>query len=438
MPPFFNDTFTEAAADTELSLHAPDTGTGWARLYSDGGNPRYSVIALTDRCKCSTGANDSGVVYTANATYPGADYEVQVTWTGASNFATRPQYLIARLADIENMYALRLASVASGCQLYKKVGGTWSALGTAVTIAVGSVVKLSVNGTAIKVHDDGVEVISVTDSALSAAGKAGLAIGGGAELVTSTDDANGASEWDGFSITDLGGGGQTITANQAAELDTAQAISKIKQRAIGQNIETESAQAIWAMKIKAIGQATETNTALPHTQYKAKIIGQVVEIESAQALAKSKTRLILQVTEMDQAQPVTNLTGTLINMVEETDIAQALWPMKRVAIVQAIEIESVQALAPRKIKIVGQVEEMGQAQPITAAGPIVVVLGLVVETNIAQPMAGPVEGTIVELHLCPRGTQFAVPSRGFGFSLMDRDTGLTLYFRNTDLHIEAL
>ena len=212
MPPFFNDTFTEASIDTELSLHTPDTGTSWTRLWSDGANPRYSAIAATDRCKCSTTGNDSGVVYTADVTYPSANYEVETTWVGGSGFATRPLYLIARLQDIENMYALRLANVASGVQLYKKVAGTWSTLGSAVTIATGSVVKLSVNGSAIKVYDDGVEVISVTDSSISAAGKAGLGVGGGAELVTSTDDANGSSEWDAFSITDLGGGGGGGTA----------------------------------------------------------------------------------------------------------------------------------------------------------------------------------------------------------------------------------
>jgi hypothetical protein len=207
MPAFFNDTFTEASTDTELSLHPPDTGTSWTRLWTDGANPRYSAIAANDRCKCSTTGNDSGVVYTADASYPSANYEVQATWTGGSAFLTRPLYLIARLQDIENMYALRLANVASGVQLYKKVSGTWTALGSAITVAINSVVKLSVNGTAIKVYDDGVEVISVTDSDISAAGKAGLGVGGGAELVTSTDDANGSSEWDDFSVTDLGGGG---------------------------------------------------------------------------------------------------------------------------------------------------------------------------------------------------------------------------------------
>ena len=205
MAVIFSDTFTEPTSDTELTSHTPDTGTSWTRLWADGsGAARYSAIAASDTCKCSAGANDSGTGYTADVTYPSANYEVQATWTNGAAFSTRPLYMFARLTDTSNMYALRLANVASGAQLYKKVAGTWSTLGSAVTIATGSVVMLSVNGTAIKVYDDAVEVISVTDSDLSGTGKAGLALGGGAVLVTSTDDANSASEMDTFSVNDLG------------------------------------------------------------------------------------------------------------------------------------------------------------------------------------------------------------------------------------------
>jgi hypothetical protein len=211
----FVDTFTEAASDTELTSHTPDTGTGYSRIHSDGAAPRISAIAATDRLKVSTGGNDSGVVYTCNGTYPSANYEGEITYTAGSAFATRPFYICIRLTDVENMYALRMTAVASGHQLYKKVSGTWSTLGSAVTIATGSVIKISVNGTAIKVYDDGAEVISVTDSSLSGAGKFGFAVGGGSELVTSTDDANGSWEFDGLTITDLGGGDPAINVNDS-------------------------------------------------------------------------------------------------------------------------------------------------------------------------------------------------------------------------------
>ena len=205
MTTVFNDTFT-AGSDTTLASHTPDTGTSWSVLWQDGTNPTLVVIAATDRAKGVT-ANNSGVIYTANATYPSADYEVQWTIVATPNISTRPCYVFVRLADQENGYAVRYYDGAGGCQLYKKVAGTWSTLGSAVTVAVGSVCKLQISGSTLKLFDDGVEVASVSDSSLSAAGKAGFGYGGGAELTASTDDANSIVEIDNFSVTDLGSGG---------------------------------------------------------------------------------------------------------------------------------------------------------------------------------------------------------------------------------------
>lgn len=202
---FFEDTFT-TGSDTTLASHAPDVGTSWTLLWRDGSNPSFNVVAATGTCK-STSANNSGVIYTADATYPSADYEVQWKHVNATSFSDRPYWIIVRLADIENMYAVRCYNAAGSFRLYKKVAGTWTALGSAVTVATGSVCKLQIIGTTLKLFDDTVEVQSVTVSDLSAAGKAGIGSGGGAELATSTDDTNSLSEIDDFSVTDLGGGG---------------------------------------------------------------------------------------------------------------------------------------------------------------------------------------------------------------------------------------
>jgi len=204
---FFEDAFTEAS-DTTLASHTPDVGTGYTLAWQDGSNPTFTVIAASDTLK-GVSANNSGAIYTADATYPSADYEVEFTYIDAAGFDTRPFYVGVRLADIDNMYGVRISGLTTGtnAQLYKKVAGTWEALGTAVLIAKGSVVKVQIIGSALKLFDDTVEVDSVTDGDLTAAGKAWLGSGGGAELVESTDDANSVSEIDEFSVTDLGGGG---------------------------------------------------------------------------------------------------------------------------------------------------------------------------------------------------------------------------------------
>jgi hypothetical protein len=205
MAVIFEDLFTETVS-TNLATHVPDTGLSWTQLQVTGIR-LFQVNAAVDQLRCDGNEGDAGFIYTADVAYPSANYEVQSTFITTFSTIT-PFYIMARIQDAENMYAVRLvlSSGSNNAQLYKKVAGTWSTLGSTVTIADGSVVKLSVNGTAIKVYDDGSEVISVTDSDISAAGEAGLGHGGGAELVTSTDDVRAVAMTDNFSVDDLGAG----------------------------------------------------------------------------------------------------------------------------------------------------------------------------------------------------------------------------------------
>lgn len=203
---FFNDTFTEAVS-TILESHLPDLGNSWTRLWATDATTRFLQVITAGNLRCNGNTGDYGLMYTADVTYPSANYEVQATFITTFSTIT-PIYILARVQDQENMYAVRLVLSSGGnnAQLYKKVSGSWSTLGSVVTIADGSVVKLSVNGSAIKVYDDGAEVVSVTDSGISTAGKAGLAHGGGVELVDSLDDVRAVSMVDNFSVTDLGAG----------------------------------------------------------------------------------------------------------------------------------------------------------------------------------------------------------------------------------------
>jgi hypothetical protein len=468
MPPFFNDTFTEAS-NTTLSSHTPDIGTSWTRLWGTDASTRVlQVESVADQLRCSGNSGDYGMMYTADATYPTANYEVQATFITTFNAIT-PLYLLARVQDQENMYAVRLvlSSGGSNAQLYKKVSGTWSTLGSAVTIADGSVVKLSVNGTAIKVYDDGVEVIGVTDSDISAAGKAGIGHGGGAELVASTDDTRSTNMLDSFGVTDLGSGGQTVAVVQNTETDTAQAVAKSKAKAIGQNTEADTSQAISRIKNRAIGinsetdapqavlpakartlgQSTETDSAQVITLKLIRLVNLVSEADTSQAITPAKRnavaiaseadsaqavtwkiiRLVAQVTETDEPLTIAAVTGgeivvelgqpgetdtvqtitadkvkaigqnseadtaqaiarvkiVTVSQVSETDLAQSLFPLKRVSVVQVEEVDLSQAVAHIKQRAIGQAGEVDSAQVITLAGPIIVVVGQVVEADSA-------------------------------------------------------
>lgn len=198
--PIFADNFTDTDG-VLLQNHTPNTGTAWTRLWGDTG---VDAEINSNQCR-SDGTLNAGCMYTADGTYPSADYDITCTMVSMVEQNSRPIFLLVRNQDQENMYGVRLQNNANGCQLYKKVSGTWTALGSLFTRpANGSVIKLEIIGTALKFYDDGVEVASATDSDISAAGKAGIAYGGGAELVSVTDDGSTSNVIDTLSVNDLG------------------------------------------------------------------------------------------------------------------------------------------------------------------------------------------------------------------------------------------
>src|SRR3990167_6422241 len=141
--PVFSDTFTDTDG-VQLQNHTPDTGTGWTRLWSDDANLDFVISG--NLANPETNVN-SGVIYTADATYPSADYDITLTLVQFSNAATHALYMLVRVQDQENMYAVRLFHSDQGAisSLYKKVTGTWTALGSLFTgPANGSVGKLEI------------------------------------------------------------------------------------------------------------------------------------------------------------------------------------------------------------------------------------------------------------------------------------------------------
>lgn len=204
MAVIFSDTFTEAV-NTTLASHVPTLGTAWVLVWNT--TPRLlQVESVADQVRGDGNGGNQGVMYRADVTYPSANYEVQFTLV-ATVTSLVPVYFFARLQDQENMYAVRLVPGTGTCQLYKKVAGTWTALGSLFDApANGSVCKLIVNGTALSFEDDGVQVASATDGDISAAGQAGVGMGGGTELVVATDDISATNFLDLFSVNDLGSG----------------------------------------------------------------------------------------------------------------------------------------------------------------------------------------------------------------------------------------
>jgi hypothetical protein len=217
----FRDTFTEAS-NTTLASHTPDTGTSWTKLLT-AGTVAMQVTAATDIAEQDgTGSLSEGVLYTADATYSSADYEVAATIVGTLTSSDDAYVLAARVVDVNNMYAFELHD--RDWRIHKRVAGTWTALGAGGTIEIsdnvlssGDRMSFVVVGTTLEARINGLLLESVTDSSLSAAGKAGMGIGA---VVTAGNDTT-TQAFDNFSVHSIvtGGSSETLRPNAAGDLN---------------------------------------------------------------------------------------------------------------------------------------------------------------------------------------------------------------------------
>lgn len=191
----FSDTFTGSG---ELSIHSPDTGTGWSEIINNGND----IVISGNAIECDGGLSD-GSLYTTDDTMSNTDYRVEVDATDPDG-SDDTNWIAARVADTNNMYAVSFNEDLF--VLYKKVSGSWSALSSnqGGIVSPGDVVYLDVTGTTISAGVNDVEQVSVTDSAISSAGSAGVGIGNIGQ--GSGQDCSGQI-MDNFVVTVAAGGG---------------------------------------------------------------------------------------------------------------------------------------------------------------------------------------------------------------------------------------
>jgi hypothetical protein len=200
--PFFSDEF-DVSSTTTLASVTPDIGSSWSQLINNGRTLR--VASYNDYATTLSNGTNVGTLYVANATYPNADYQVSAVVSFSSGDSNYTRTLAARIQDANNMYILRFSS--NTLWIYKRVTGTWTLLNSGSGTIVGSyyttpgdTVTLKVEGTTISGLVNGVEKVTTTDSAISAAGQAGLGTG---YVNISTDDSGTGVGMDDFLATGL-------------------------------------------------------------------------------------------------------------------------------------------------------------------------------------------------------------------------------------------
>jgi hypothetical protein len=194
-----SDTFTEAS-DLLLQSHTPDIGTGWSRIQVNSATASFTINAATDQLKPTVNADNAGVIYVENTTLLHPDYEVSMD-LAVQDSGDDVIWLIARYQDVNNFYGVKWSTTAANCGLYKRVGGVFTLLGAIPNIipdVTSSNLVLRVIGDYITVLNGGVVKLGVTDSSITAAGKAGLA--GGNIGALATDDFDATWRLDNFKV----------------------------------------------------------------------------------------------------------------------------------------------------------------------------------------------------------------------------------------------
>ena len=209
------DTFVEAAGTPALTAHTPtgtDAGTSWVEDEKTGVRI-LTVASATDRVVADGNEEDDRQFCSIRPSPTVADYEGSITLTTVNGTDTAPFALYARWADTSNYYtggAYRAAAAADS-KIFKKVAGTVTELASGDTAwANGAIMSFSVSGTTLDLQENGTSVISVTDSALSAAGSTGIAIG---NFWVSTDNISTGWVVDDYSYVETG---STIKPGEAA------------------------------------------------------------------------------------------------------------------------------------------------------------------------------------------------------------------------------
>lgn len=165
--PFLLDTFTDAN-DTALTSHTPDSGGTWIEAAGSGATIQSNGAFLSE------GFMRHSVIASGADGYAIAD----LTQVGADDGHV---YLIGRwggaLDDTGSYYAVTLRNVFGtlSMKLIKLVGGSQTDLDTHTPGALPSTIELRMVGSAITAKADNAEVMSATDSDISAAGYFGLA-----------------------------------------------------------------------------------------------------------------------------------------------------------------------------------------------------------------------------------------------------------------------
>jgi hypothetical protein len=262
-------------------FNRPDStnlGAGWVEVSGD-----WSIASS----QLSPGSDGGTIILRAAGAMDGNDNYAQVT-IAATTAASHGVWCRGN-SNISSGYLWR--NDGSEWTLFSVVSSTFTAIGSyAAAAAPGDVAKVQAVGSTIKGYVNGIERVSVTNTAVTTGTSVGL------RTISSA-----AIRFDDFTAGDVLAG-TVLTA--AAETDSAQALLGAKMLTAGLAAATEAAQPAGGSKTATVAYAGETDTAQALTGAKALLLPASDESDTARPLAGAKSAVLGTAIETGTARPL--------------------------------------------------------------------------------------------------------------------------------------
>ena len=264
-------------------LDSTDLGPGWVQVSG------FWSIASS---RLSPGSDGGTIILRAAGPMDSSDHSAQVT-IAATTAASHGVWCRGN-SNISSGYLWR--NDGSEWTLFSVVSGTFTSIGSyAAAAAPGDVAKVQAVGSTIKGFVNGVERVSVVNSAVVSGTSVGL---------RSTSSA--AIRFDDFSAADVTAG---VALGVAAETDAAQSLAGSKTATLGVSLQSEAAQATAGTKTAPLAMSAATETAQTLASAASQAVGVAACSEAAQPLTGGKSATLGVAVEISTARSLTAAGG---------------------------------------------------------------------------------------------------------------------------------
>lgn len=255
-----------------------DLGAGWVEGVGD-----WSIVSG----QLSPGSSGGTIILRAAGEMDSSDNSAQVT-IAATTAASHGVWCRGN-SGFSSGYLWR--NDGAEWTLFSVVSSTFTAIGSyAAAAAPGDIAKVQAVGSTIKGYVNGVEHVSVTDTAVATGTSVGL------RCISSA-----AIRFDDFAATDATAG---VTLGVATEAD--------------------STQAQTGSKTTTLTLAAATETAQPIAGSKTALLGTALDVATPQALAGARSAALVAAAQDETADPLTGAKSTTLSPAAETSTARQL------------------------------------------------------------------------------------------------------------------